>query len=109
MNNLKATMRRMLDGDDMDCVSDRTGKSGDYCEGFVDGMHEALNQLTEGVAPLLTGAEIVGLERFVARMYQRANQLVDDSMSTALINQTRSAAVLAEQMISELKGEGQKQ
>nr|WP_289780936.1 hypothetical protein [Providencia alcalifaciens] len=38
-------------------------------------------------------------------MYQRANQLVDDSMSTALINQARSAAVLAEQMISELKGE----
>ncbi|MGG7474664.1 hypothetical protein ACQ7CP_16465 [Providencia sp. R1] len=68
-------------------------------------MHEALNQLTEGVAPLLAGAEIAGLERFVARMYQRANQLVDDSMSTALINQARSAAVLAEQMISELKGE----
>ncbi|ENZ0172770.1 hypothetical protein ACOXDM_003056 [Proteus mirabilis] len=71
----------------------------------MDGMHEALNQLTEGVAPLLAGAEIAGLERFVARMYQRANQLVDDSMSTALINQARSAAVLAEQMISELKGE----
>lgn len=108
MTQLKAKLRRVLDGDDVDCVRDRTGKSDDYCEGFVDGMHEALNQLTEGVAPLLVGAEITGLESFVASMYQRANQLVDDGMSTSLINQARSAAVLAEQVITELKAEGSK-
>lgn len=106
MTQLKAKLRQILDGDDMDCVRDRTGKSDDYCEGFVDGMNDALSQLAEGVAPLLTEAEITGLESFVARMYQRANQLVDDGLSTALINQARSAAVLAEQMITELKGEG---
>lgn len=109
MSDLKAKLRKLLDGDDMDCVRDRTGKSDDYCEGFVAGMNDALNQLADGVAPLLAGAEIAALESFVARMYQRANQLVDDSMSTALINQARSAAALAEQMISELKGEGSKQ
>lgn len=85
MSELKTTLRRMLDGDDMDCVRDRTGKSDDYCEGFVDGMNDALSQLTEGVEPLLAEAEITGLEKFVARMFQRANQLVDDGMSTALI------------------------
>ncbi|OZS72887.1 hypothetical protein CHI95_19600 [Providencia rettgeri] len=106
MSELKTTLRRMLDGDDMDCVRDRTGKSDDYCEGFVDDMNDALSQLTEGVEPLLAGAEITGLEKFVARMFQRANQLVDDGMSTALINQARSAAVLAEQVITELKAEG---
>lgn len=109
MSNLKAKLRKLLDGDDMDCVRDRTGKSDDYCEGFVAGMHDALNQLADGVAPLLAGVEIAALESFVARMYQRANQLVDDGMSTSLINQARSAVVLAEQMISELKGEGSKQ
>ncbi|MEI9534864.1 MULTISPECIES: hypothetical protein [Morganellaceae] len=106
MTELKAKLRRIFDGDDIDCVRDRTGKSDDYCEGFVDGMNDALNQLAEGVAPMLAGAEITGLESFVARMYQRANQLVDDGLSTTLINQARSAAVLAEQMITELKGEG---
>lgn len=67
MSNLKAKLCKLLDGDDMDCVRDRTGKSDDYCEGFVDGM------------------------------------------STSLINQARSAAVLAEQVITELKAEGAQQ
>ncbi|MCL6328558.1 hypothetical protein EXT51_03445 [Pectobacterium carotovorum subsp. carotovorum] len=34
-----------IDGDDMDCVRDRTCRNDDYCEGFVDGMLAAQQQI----------------------------------------------------------------
>ncbi|MGQ5289863.1 hypothetical protein ACULN0_10975 [Pectobacterium actinidiae] len=34
-----------IDGDDVDCVRDRTCRSDDYCEGFVDGMLDAQQQI----------------------------------------------------------------
>ncbi|MEH0874626.1 hypothetical protein QM999_07825 [Pectobacterium cacticida] len=36
-----------LDGIDTDCVRDRTGRSDEYCEGFVDGLLDAERQIRE--------------------------------------------------------------
>ncbi|MEI7209225.1 hypothetical protein WCT90_12025 [Pectobacterium carotovorum] len=39
-----------IDGADADCVRDRTGRSDEYCDGFVDGMVEAARQMRENNA-----------------------------------------------------------
>ncbi|PWC10682.1 hypothetical protein B4923_16320 [Brenneria roseae subsp. americana] len=36
-----------VDGVDMDCIRDRTGRSDEYCEGFFDGLLDAERQIRE--------------------------------------------------------------
>ncbi|WP_061799462.1 hypothetical protein [Serratia ficaria] len=74
LRKLKAELRQILDGDDMDCVSDRTGNSDDYCAGFVDGMNDALNQLAVGIGTLLEEKDkrIAELERITEGVDQLA-------------------------------------
>ncbi|WP_165708438.1 DUF551 domain-containing protein [Pectobacterium polaris] len=43
-----------LDGVDEDCVRDRTGRSDEYCEGFVNGMIEAACQIRDNNPVLQT-------------------------------------------------------
>lgn len=39
-----------IDGADMDCVRDRTCRSDEYCEGYVDGMLDAEQQIKSQLA-----------------------------------------------------------